>query len=519
MADSKRSPWPSSSMIVTMIFVLLCLGEFIRVELLLKDHMSKIRELESKLQANRHHNNEGTKSQQKQNVKLTKPESSRVRVRRNASDSQLTDLIKLQQLHASVCNITITDMKCRAGPPGPPGRPGRRGERGLKGDKGIPGKLGYRGNMGPPGPRGDKGERGEKGGLGIPGLHGNNGIMGPPGRRGQKGEKGEIGRKGKRGEKGEQGPKGTLVSNVNPGLTVSSPHVIVFPPTMVINENQTAIFNCLVHGYPEPVIGWSKVEERNSSQLSNNRRLVIPNARPSDTGTYRCQAKNVLGTKQKTVYLAVNDFKDCSEIYKSGERRSGVYVVNPDGRGRPFQVYCDMTTDGGGWTVFQRRQDGSVDFYRDWNEYKTGFGNLHGEFWLGNDKIHRLTSRTASMLRVDLEDWNGVKVYAKYGSFSVGSEGSNYRLSVTSYSGSAGDSLAPDHNGMSFTTIDRDNDESRFTNCASSYTGAWWYESCYSSNLNGQYLGNVLSLKGVVWYEFKNEFLSLKFTEMKLKPT
>ena len=93
---------------------------------------------------------------------------------------------------------------------------------------------------------------------------------------------------------------------------------------------------------------------------------------------------------------------DCSDLWKSGETQSGVYSIDPDGKGS-FDVYCDMRTDGGGWTVFQRRQDGSVNFYRGWNDYKSGFGQLTAEFWLGNDKIHRLTASRASSLRVKLE--------------------------------------------------------------------------------------------------------------------
>ena len=50
-----------------------------------------------------------------------------------------------------------------------------------------------------------------------------------------------------------------------------------------------------------------------------------------------------------------------------------------------------METDGGGWTVVQRRMDGSVDFSRDWFGYENGFGNLNFEFWLGLSKIYRLT--------------------------------------------------------------------------------------------------------------------------------
>ena len=82
-------------------------------------------------------------------------------------------------------------------------------------------------------------------------------------------------------------------------------------------------------------------------------------------------------------------------------------------------VLCDMTTDSGGWTIFQRRLDGSVDFYLGWTSYKNGFGNLKGEFWLGNDKLHRLTAADDVMLRVDLEDFNRNTAYAEYTTFKV----------------------------------------------------------------------------------------------------
>ena len=98
-------------------------------------------------------------------------------------------------------------------------------------------------------------------------------------------------------------------------------------------------------------------------------------------------------------------------------------------------MFCDQTTAGGGWTVFQKRQDGSVNFYRGWNDYKLGFGNLNGEFWLGLDKIHRLTTSARHRLRVDLEDTKGKTAYAEYDHFSVTSERSKYQLSLGTYSG------------------------------------------------------------------------------------
>ena len=119
-------------------------------------------------------------------------------------------------------------------------------------------------------------------------------------------------------------------------------------------------------------------------------------------------------------------------------------------------------------------------------------------------------------LRVDLEDWDGNKIHAKYGSFSVSAESDNYRLSVGSYSGNAGDSLEY-HDSMAFTTKDRDNDRSS-GNCATERTGAWWYYGCAHSNLNGKYLGNTVKPGGLEWHYYKDNWLSFNFSEMKLRP-
>ena len=106
-----------------------------------------------------------------------------------------------------------------------------------------------------------------------------------------------------------------------------------------------------------------------------------------------------------------------------------------------MQVRCDMTTASGGWTVFQRRLNGSVDFYLGWASYKDGFGNLSKEFWLGNDKVHRLTAADNMTLRVDLEGFDGNITYAEYTTFKVANESDKYRLLIGGYSGTAGDSL------------------------------------------------------------------------------
>ncbi|XP_078367311.1 microfibril-associated glycoprotein 4-like [Oculina patagonica] len=210
--------------------------------------------------------------------------------------------------------------------------------------------------------------------------------------------------------------------------------------------------------------------------------------------------------------------KNCADIYKSGEKRDGVYTIKPDNLSA-FDVFCDQTTAGGGWTVFQKRQDGSVDFFLYWNNYKNGFGDLSGEFWLGNEKIHRLTSHENNTLRVDMADFEGNTAYAEYDKFGVTSENDKYKLILGSYSGNAGDSLSW-HRGQPFSTRDQDNDNSAGNNCASKWHGAWWYNKCHQSNLNGIYRHRNPSplADGVNWFHWKGHKYSLKRTEMKIRP-
>ncbi|XP_029618059.1 fibrinogen C domain-containing protein 1-B isoform X2 [Salmo trutta] len=156
--------------------------------------------------------------------------------------------------------------------------------------------------------------------------------------------------------------------------------------------------------------------------------------------------------------------RDCSDIFTSGQREDGIYSVFPTHYPAGFQVFCDMTTDGGGWTVIQRREDGTVNFFRAWDAYRNGFGKITGEHWLGD-----------SMLK---------------------------------------------HNGMKFTTKDQDNDHSE-NNCASFYHGAWWYRNCHTSNLNGQYLRgpHTSYADGIEWSSWTGWQYSLKFAEMKIRAT
>ena len=186
-----------------------------------------------------------------------------------------------------------------------------------------------------------------------------------------------------------------------------------------------------------------------------------------------------------------------------------------------------MKTDGGGWTVFQRRIDNSEDFSRSWDDYKNGFGKVgaRSNFWLGNENLHRLTANRAVALRVELEAWSypHKKFITNYKKFSVGDEDSLYQLTVGKAKGSVGDALRA-HNSMPFSTKNKDNDRSQRSNCAERYKGGWWYKSCLFSNLNGEYIdrddiGKNPHQFGIVWRKMKlRKEQSLKFSEMKLRP-
>ena len=209
--------------------------------------------------------------------------------------------------------------------------------------------------------------------------------------------------------------------------------------------------------------------------------------------------------------------RDCKEVYQRGCTQDGVYTIDPHcPNQRPFQAYCNNQ-----YTVFQRRMDGSENFTRGWADYVSGFGSVWSEQWLGLEKIHCLTTRTArTEMRIDMADFRGDKKYAYYNFFMVGNAANKYKLQVAGYSGTAGDSISGSHslNGMAFTTPDRDNDLNS-GNCARYYKGGWWYNSCMYSQLNGIYHHDTTprAWEAVVWYTFTTSTRSLKFAEMKLR--
>ncbi|XP_034753009.1 tenascin isoform X3 [Etheostoma cragini] len=207
--------------------------------------------------------------------------------------------------------------------------------------------------------------------------------------------------------------------------------------------------------------------------------------------------------------------KDCAQILLNGETTSGLYTIYVGGEeSQSMQVYCDMTTDGGGWIVFLRRQNGKLEFFRNWKNYTAGFGNLNDEFWLGLSNLHKITNSGHYELRVDLRD-NGESAYATYDKLTIAEPKTRYKVYIGAYSGTAGDSMTY-HHGRPFSTFDNDNDIA-VTNCALSYKGAFWYKNCHRVNLMGKYGDNSHS-KGINWFHWKGHEHSIEFAEMKIRP-
>ncbi|XP_060102401.1 fibrinogen-like protein 1 [Heteronotia binoei] len=244
--------------------------------------------------------------------------------------------------------------------------------------------------------------------------------------------------------------------------------------------------------------------------------------------------QRVQGDEDNVISLGEErEYKDCAEIYNARHTQSGSYKINPLRSPSGFLAYCDMS-GGGGWTVFQRRSDGSQNFDRGWAEYEQGFGDFtspEGEYWLGNKNLHYLTSQGNYTLKIDMSDFMGEQRFAQYENFRIGDEQSSYTMTCGQYSGTAGDSFTggfhpevkwwANHQGMKFSTKDRDNDKYE-KNCAEEDNAGWWFNRCHTANLNGLYYNGPYSAatdNGIVWFTWHGWWYSLKSVTMKVRPS
>ncbi|XP_061842959.1 angiopoietin-related protein 1 [Nerophis lumbriciformis] len=258
----------------------------------------------------------------------------------------------------------------------------------------------------------------------------------------------------------------------------------------------------------------------------HNLTLLVERVKRSPGCLINIVRPNPLMSSQEALHPEIQHMRscpiDCASIHHNGVRRSGLYTVVPSLAGLPVEVYCDMDTDGGGWTVIQRRVDGSVSFDRSWREYRDGFGDLHSEFWLGNDHIHDLSTQADYSLRIDLEDWSNKHKHALYQSFSVEDEEHQYRLHVSGFSGTVQDSFGWYHDKQSFSTPDSGDI------CAEISHGGWWYSQCFYAHLNGVYYrgGHYtpkgrghLGPDGIVWHSWRDsDYYSLRKVSMMIRP-
>ena len=216
-----------------------------------------------------------------------------------------------------------------------------------------------------------------------------------------------------------------------------------------------------------------------------------------------------------------SSIKNCCDVatgdkyFCVDKKASGIYqIADFCQQGKTMLGYCDTVTDGGGWLVVQRRQDGSEDFNQVWWKYEMGFGKLDSEFWYGLKALHCLTSKGSWEMRFNIWLPNGTGIFLYYKQFKVASAKDNYQLTVGGFQGTTNDPMAY-HDKMHFTTKDNDNDNYR-TNCAllhgpAAPAGGWWHRECWTANPNNFYNHSIGVLLNGNWYPVIS-------TEIKIRP-
>ncbi|KAG7170510.1 Ficolin-2-like 4 [Homarus americanus] len=189
--------------------------------------------------------------------------------------------------------------------------------------------------------------------------------------------------------------------------------------------------------------------------------------------------------------------RDCHDLLLAGNTRSGVYQIFPYRCKRQeegVQVWCELEGEEGGWTVVLARRplDQQVNFNRGWRDYREGFGDPDTEYWIGNAALHDLTHRWPQLLKVDLGDWDGKSRSARYQTFLVDDEDSQFRLHLGQYSGTG--------------------------NCAISHHGGFWYNACHHVSPTSQLLEKQKSTIGINWHTWYPDRTTLKNATFMIKP-
>jgi len=233
----------------------------------------------------------------------------------------------------------------------------------------------------------------------------------------------------------------------------------------------------------------------------------------------------------------VSHIESCSEhkakLSKGAETKSGIYTIWPTGKvlDGPKQVWCDMDTSGGGWTVIQRRGYGTVTranaekFNKNWREYKLGFGTPTQDYWLGLDSILAMGARCSNELSVVLTYFDDTVKSATYSNFTLGPETDNYKLHLSGFTtGQASDIFEKKHNGLQFNTMDRDTTDK----CATETKSGWWFVNkaskgwCAYVNLNAELKDKATDVDGMTW-RYSKTFTgytapAIKKAEMMIRP-
>ncbi|XP_075160205.1 uncharacterized protein LOC142233239 isoform X2 [Haematobia irritans] len=262
------------------------------------------------------------------------------------------------------------------------------------------------------------------------------------------------------------------------------------------------------------------------SQLQTNVTKVM-----QQTGNLQRRFNNLLRRQQNqgglltvpNFYATANSQQQLTTSCAQGvASTNGILKLQLTPTSDPFYVTCDDQLAGGGWTVIMNRFNGDINFQRGWMEYKNGFGNLAGEFFIGLDKLYALTASAVHELLITLEDFQNRRKYARYNLFAIGNEQESYELKLLgNYEGDAGDSFSY-HAGSKFSTFDNDNDGCVDCNCAQSHKGAWWYNWCDQSNLMGPYVetdyDKIEQYRGIYWQDWLGPNYSLKAVKMLIRP-